>query len=92
MNDVTVRWIVKGRVQGVGFRYYTVRAATALGLHGTVRNRADGSVEVDACGPPEVLDALLVRLRAGPSSAVVLEIDDTETAAASLPERFEMRF
>jgi acylphosphatase len=57
---------VRGRVQGVGFREYTRRHAAALGLTGWVRNRPDGSVELEAEGPRATLDELLRRLHTGP--------------------------
>lgn len=92
MEAVTVRWLIRGRVQGVGYRYFTREAASALGLRGTVRNRSDGTVEVDVCGPPETVNALRVRLLEGPRWSEVLAIDDSETPDSPLPERFEVRF
>jgi len=68
------RAIVRGRVQGVGFRYFTQREASALGLTGYVRNRWDGTVEVVAEGPRQALERLLARLRLGPRSAYVEEV------------------
>ena len=65
---------VYGRVQGVGFRAYTLRQAQTLGLTGWVRNRLDGSVEVVAEGPKGALEDLLRRLRQGPSAAWVREV------------------
>ena len=62
---------VQGRVQGVGFRWWTQRTASALGLRGDVRNCPDGSVEVQAVGPAVKLDALEESLRRGPSLARV---------------------
>lgn len=62
---------VMGRVQGVGFRWWTQRHALELGLRGTVRNRPDGSVEVQASGPSEQLDALERGLRSGPAGSRV---------------------
>lgn len=56
---------VQGRVQGVGFREFTHRYAAALGLTGWVRNRPDGSVDLEAEGPRAALDELLRRLHAG---------------------------
>jgi acylphosphatase len=57
---------VRGRVQGVGFREFTRRHAAALGLTGWVRNRPDGSVELEAEGPRPALDELVRRLHTGP--------------------------
>lgn len=60
---------VRGRVQGVGFRYAMINEARRLGVTGWVRNRRDGSVEAFACGVPAALDALCIgclgRTRAG---------------------------
>ncbi len=69
--------IVRGSVQGVGFRWFVQRAAGRLGVHGWVANRSDRSVEVVAEGSPEAIDQLLVALRAGPPSSKVsaLEVD-----------------
>lgn len=62
---------LEGRVQGVGFRWWTRKTAEGLGLDGAVRNRADGSVEVVAFGPPEILDRFEGLLGRGPSGARV---------------------
>lgn len=68
--------IVRGLVQGVGFRYQTQQLATELHLQGTVRNRTDGSVEITAQGTREQVDALIAKLRnsSGPG-----RIDTVET-------------
>ncbi len=62
---------VTGRVHGVGFRYFVLREAGALGLTGWVANDSDGSVHCVAEGPRPCLDALLERLREGPPAAIV---------------------
>jgi len=62
---------VVGRVQGVGFRWWTRRTAVDLGLHGWVRNEIDGSVVVHASGPPEALARLEQALRRGPTGSRV---------------------
>ncbi|WP_432565557.1 acylphosphatase [Kineococcus sp. SYSU DK003] len=59
--------LVTGRVQGVGFRWWTQRQAEDLGLAGTAENTSDGHVEVVAEGEREALRQLLSRLRADPS-------------------------
>jgi acylphosphatase len=57
---------VFGEVQGVGYRYFIMRRAEALGVSGWVRNRSDGTVDVEAWGMDGVLDDLEVQLRQGP--------------------------
>jgi acylphosphatase len=69
-----LRAVVTGRVQGVGFRYSTIRQARALGLGGTVANRYDGSVEVQAEGPRSSLERLVDWLKRGPPGAHVREL------------------
>ena len=67
--------VVEGMVQGVGFRYATVRQARALGLTGTVRNLDDGRVEVVAEGEEERLVRLRAWLAHGPAGAHVRTVD-----------------
>jgi len=66
--------VVRGHVQGVGFRWWTRQQARALGIAGEVRNLEDGSVRVEAAGPEEQLDALATALRSGPPGARVDEL------------------
>lgn len=68
--------LVRGRVQGVGFRWYVREVARDLGLAGWVRNRSDGTVEVAAEGEPHMLDRLRDMLREGPNGATVAAVDD----------------
>jgi acylphosphatase len=65
------RFLIQGIVQGVGFRYFTRRAARGLNLAGYVRNLADGSVEAVARGDEDRLAALEEALRCGPSASRV---------------------
>jgi acylphosphatase len=65
------RYVVRGVVQGVGFRYFVSRQATMLGLAGHARNCSDGSVEVVAEGETRALAELESRLRAGPAVSEV---------------------
>jgi len=60
------RFVVRGRVQGVGFRWFVEREAHTLGIAGWVRNNADGSVEVLAMGTRDQLAGLRSRLQQGP--------------------------
>jgi acylphosphatase len=74
--------IVAGRVQGVGFREFTRRAAEARGAAGFVRNRVDGSVEAWLVAPAEALTALIEDLCRGPSHARVSELRILERGAS----------
>lgn len=69
------RIVVRGKVQGVGFRWFVRERARAHGLAGRVRNHPDGTVEVEAEGDVERIDALLGDLRIGPPGAQVLAVD-----------------
>jgi acylphosphatase len=71
MPKAAVKLQIEGRVQGVGFRWWTVRQAHALGVAGWVRNRRDGSVEVLAIGEPKALEALIDACGRGPTGAEV---------------------
>jgi acylphosphatase len=71
MNERCERWIVSGRVQGVGFRWFVLRAARLHGVRGDVRNLPDGRVEVRACGEAPALEDLWRDVNAGPRGARV---------------------
>lgn len=88
---VRVHAIVRGDVQGVGFRYYVADHARDAGLRGWVRNQADGSVECVAEGPREVVNELVAVLRRGPTSADVAGVDvEWEDAKGDL-DGFQIR-
>jgi acylphosphatase len=82
--------VIHGKVQGVGFRWFTRNAARALGLTGRVHNRPDGSVEVRVAGDPELLAAFLERMREGPPSAKVTEIEERELSPIPPWQGFEI--
>ena len=69
------RYVVSGRVQGVGYRYFVLRQADVLGVSGFARNRADGAVEVVAEGTEAVLADFESRLREGPAFAEVANVE-----------------
>ena len=71
------QYTITGYVQGVGYRWHTMRHARSLGLTGWVRNLGDGSVEVWAEGPDEELKALEILLKNGPSGSRVREVKTT---------------
>ena len=75
---MTVRFIVSGAVQGVGFRWFVLRRARMLGLTGYARNLADGRVEVYASGPEGGLASLEMELRSGPPAAAVQNVEKAE--------------
>jgi acylphosphatase len=74
MAETGARIIVQGRVQNVGFRDFTLGAAGALHLTGTVRNVSDGTVLVHVEGDRNLIEKLIVRLEAGPPSARVIAV------------------
>ncbi len=77
------RFMVRGRVQGVGFRWFVEREAHMLGIAGWVRNNHDGSVEVLAQGTRDQLLGLHSRLREGPRAARVDSIDVSDATAVN---------
>jgi acylphosphatase len=85
--DATVR----GRVQGVGFRYFVVRRAMDLGLSGWVANERDGSVRCVAEGPRAALETLLAALEQGPAGALVERVSSRWGAATDHRGTFEVR-
>ena len=81
MDDVIRRRaLVHGTVQGVGYRFSTEGEADRLGVDGFVRNRPDGTVEVEAEGTPEAVGHLLAWLEEGPAGADVSRVDVEEVA------------
>ncbi len=82
---------VHGHVQGVGFRFFVRRQASALGLSGFVRNLADGSVEAVAEGQRAALQQFLNELERGPIGADVERVDAAWTAAEGMTGTFQLR-
>lgn len=78
MSESAARWVVSGRVQGVGFRWFTVRLAERIGVRGWVSNLADGRVEVVARGSDQQLSLLEEGLRTGPRMAHVEGVEKYE--------------
>jgi acylphosphatase len=90
MPRVAVRLVVRGRVQGVGYRWWARGQARRLKLAGWVRNRSDGSVELLAIGSPAAVQHLAEACRHGPSSAEVASVERFEAELQDL-EGFEER-
>src|SRR3954464_6569793 len=76
MGDAIRHVTIRGRVQGVGFRYWTRRAATARGLQGWVRNRRDGSVEAVFAGEQQAVAEMIEQCRRGREAARVEKVDE----------------
>jgi acylphosphatase len=82
--------VIRGRVQGVGFRWFAAREARRLEVSGVVRNRVDGAVEVEAEGDRSSLERLVEALRAGPRSARVESVDVEWSEGAARHSGFEI--
>ena len=82
--------VINGRVQGVGFRWFTRQAARALNLTGRVRNLPDGRVDVRVVGDPDALAQFLDRMREGPPASRVTEIEETELTPVPSWDGFEI--
>lgn len=82
---------VRGRVQGVGFRYFVLEQAADLRLRGWVANERDGSVGLVAEGPRAALEELLAAIHEGPRSARVERVDSTWSPATGEFDRFGVR-
>ncbi len=80
-EERAVRVRIEGRVQGIGFRFWTVDQAAALGLRGWVRNRIDGGVEAVFAGPPEAVAEMVRHCRRGPAYARVERVAEDPEAA-----------
>lgn len=88
--------LVEGRVQGVGFRWFTRERARRRGLSGWVQNRPDGSVEIRVCGQVSVMEDFVAELARGPKDANVtavrtLSSSDSMVESTSLPYPFQIQ-
>jgi acylphosphatase len=84
MSNAIRHVAIRGRVQGVGYRYWVEQQARASGLEGWVRNRRDGSVEALFAGPADVVSDLVALSRRGPSSARVDTVQEEPASADAL--------
>jgi acylphosphatase len=83
------RYFISGMVQGVGYRYFALRAAQRLGIAGFARNLADGRVEVYAIGDAAPLAKLRAELERGPEGALVSSVSEEDAPPA---EKYSARF
>ncbi len=88
---VRLKAIVEGRVQGVGFRYFTQERAVFLGLTGWVRNRWEGTVELIAEGPREDIEKFLQAIRRGPRMGTTQNVKDDFQEATGEFNSFQIR-
>jgi acylphosphatase len=89
-EQVALRLRLRGRVQGVGFRYFTRSVARELGLVGRVRNLPDGHVEIDVAGEAEKVEEFKAWMRQGPPGAAVVGVHEEPLPADPPWERFEI--
>jgi acylphosphatase len=88
--DLARHYRIRGRVQGVGYRYFARRIALRLGVRGWARNLPDGDVEVHAEAPKPVLEEFRAELERGPSSADVTEVIEEAVAQTGRHSSFEI--
>jgi acylphosphatase len=88
-SQYTCRYLVSGRVQGVGFRRFTCAKALELGLKGWVRNLSDGRVEVLALGSEDQHRNLLAQLNRGPRGSFVEKVAENKVTQAVQSSTFE---
>jgi acylphosphatase len=87
----TLRCVVRGRVQGVGFRWFVTRSAADLGVRGTVRNRADGAVEMMLqADDPASVEEMVGRVRKGPPGSRVEKLECEAMEEGFRYESFEV--
>ena len=82
---------ISGYVQGVGFRWFVMRAARDAGLSGWVRNNPDGSVELEAVGSSDGVALLKERVTTGPRASRVDQVVELPVSADQLPNPFDIR-
>ena len=85
-TPIAKTFVVRGRVQGVGFRYFVERTAQAMALRGSVRNLDNGDVEVYAIGTSAQLSELAGRLWQGPRFAEVRGVEEKEGVVQSIDD------
>jgi acylphosphatase len=87
---VARKFLISGIVQGVGFRFFVMRAAARHQMRGTVRNMPDGRVEVVAEGDRDAMDEFKKELSTGPAMAEVSDIEETDLAVTGIYRDFRI--
>ena len=88
---ISRRYVISGRVQGVGFRYFTQAVAAEEDISGWVCNTPDGRVEIDAEGEADAIARFEQRISRGPAGARVEHVETTEGASAARSPGFHIR-
>ena len=91
-NAISRRFVIKGHVQGVGYRYFAINAAKDHGILGTVKNLADGSVEVIAEGGSDAMARFHSDLERGPSYSRVTSVVEIELSPTGRYRGFDVTF
>jgi acylphosphatase len=91
-QQVELHAVVRGRVQGVGYRYFVIEMANLLGLRGYARNKSDNSVEVLAQGTRPLLERLVTLLQQGPSASNVDNVETTWRRPTEYVSGFRIRY
>ncbi|WP_158138501.1 acylphosphatase [Vibrio metschnikovii] len=89
-NVISDKFIVSGRVQGVGFRYHTALQASKLSVLGYAKNLLSGEVEVLAVGQSEHVEQLFIWLQQGPKTARVIQVIRSQVIIDSVPSDFQI--
>lgn len=92
MNETAFKASIHGIVQGVGFRYFTLRKAREYGVNGYVRNMPDGSVEAYATGDRNILERFLADLERGPSGSAVDRVEVDWNVAIKAYDTFNITY
>jgi acylphosphatase len=91
-NIKTYNILISGRVQGVGFRYFTVSQADNYGIKGYVKNTYEGKVEIMCQGEVEELDSFISAVKKGPSFSVVTDVRIEEIPEERIYNTFEIKY
>lgn len=86
------QFIVRGRVQGVGYRFFAIRAARRLGVVGSVKNLPDGTVEAVAEGPADAVAEFRAELWRGPAYAHVTAVDESDVKPTGRYKSFDVEY